>query len=181
MLEIVAAGFGGQGVLTAGLILAKVSSDNGKNITWIPSYGSEMRGGTANCNVKVSDGEIASPFIKEIDVLIAMNGPSIDKFENMIKPSGILIVNSSLVKDRKYREDIKVVEIPATDLSIDLKNPRGANIAMLGAFAKHTDILEKDVFADGIDKFFGDKGIKNEANRLCFEKGYEDAKVREAN
>lgn len=181
MLEIISAGFGGQGVLTAGLIISKISSDNGKNITWIPSYGSEMRGGTANCNVKVSEQEIASPFVKEIDVLIAMNAPSIDKFESMIKPSGLLIVNTSLVEDRKYRDDITVVEIPATDLSVELKNPRGANIAMLGAFIKSTELLEKDVFADGIDQFFGEKGIKNEANRLCFEKGYEDAKVREAN
>lgn len=181
MLEIISAGFGGQGVLTAGLIISKVASDNGKNITWIPSYGSEMRGGTANCNVKVSDGEIASPFVKEIDVLIAMNGPSIDKFEKDIKPDGLLIVNSSLVKEREYREDIKVVEVEATDLSIKLENPRGANIVMLGAFAKNTDLLEKEVFANGIDQFFQEKGIKSETNRLCFEKGYEEVKTREAN
>ena len=179
MMEIISAGFGGQGVLTAGLIISKVSSDNGKNITWIPSYGSEMRGGTANCNVKVSDHEIGSPFVKNIDVLIAMNAPSIDKFEDMIKPEGLLIVNTSLVKDRKYRDDIRVIEVAATDIATEIKNPRGANIAMLGAFAKNTELLTKDVFADGIDKFFADKGIVNDTNRLCFEKGYELAKSQE--
>lgn len=172
MMEIISAGFGGQGVLTAGLILAKVAMDNGKNVTWIPSYGSEMRGGTANCGVKISDNEIASPFVKHIDVLIAMNGPSIDKFENKIKPGGTLIVNSSMVKGREYRDDIKVVEVPANDIANELNNPRGTNIAILGAFIKATNILDKDTFAMGIEDFFKSKGKVNPANRICFEMGY---------
>jgi len=181
MLEIISAGFGGQGVLTAGLILAKVSMDNGKNVTWIPSYGSEMRGGTANCNVKIDDNEIASPFVKKIDVLIAMNGPSIDKFEGSMKEGGTIIVNSSMIKDRRFREDLNIVEVPANDIARDLDNPRGANIAILGGLVKVTNVLEKNVFADGIDKFFADKGKVNEANRLCFEKGYELASNKEEN
>lgn len=180
MLEIISAGFGGQGVLTAGLILAKVSMDNGKNVTWIPSYGSEMRGGTANCNVKVSDAEIASPFVKKIDVLIAMNGPSIDKFESSMKEGGTIIVNSSMIKDRKFREDLNIVEVPANDIARYLGNPRGANIAILGGLVKVTNVLEKDAFADGIDKFFADKGKVNELNRLCFEKGYDFVSNKEA-
>lgn len=181
MLEIISAGFGGQGVLTAGLILAKVSMDNGKNVTWIPSYGSEMRGGTANCNVKVSDNEIASPFVKKIDVLIAMNGPAIDKFESSMKEGGTIIVNSSMIKDRKFREDLNIVEVPANDIARDLNNPRGANIAILGGLVKVTNVLEKDAFADGIDKFFADKGKVNELNRLCFEKGYDFVSNKEEN
>lgn len=173
MIEIISAGFGGQGVLTAGLILAKVSMDNGKNVTWIPSYGSEMRGGTANCNVKISDDEIASPFVKEIDVLIAMNAPAIDKFENQIKPGGILIVNSSMVKDREYRDDIKVVEVPANDIAKEANNPRGQNIAVLGAFIRATKLLDKETFLEGIENFFSSKGKLNPANKICFEKGYE--------
>lgn len=172
MMEVISAGFGGQGVLTAGLILAKIAMDNGKNVTWIPSYGSEMRGGTANCGVKISENDIASPFVKNIDVLIAMNAPSIDKFEKMIKPGGTLIVNSSMVKGREYREDINVVEVPANDIAHDANNPRGVNIAILGAFIKATNILDKETFAKGIENFFADKGKVNPANEICFEMGY---------
>lgn len=173
MIEVIFAGFGGQGVLTSGLILANVASDQNYNITWIPSYGSEMRGGTANCNVKVSTDEIASPFVKKIDVLVAMNGPSVDKFEKMIKPDGILIVNTSMVKDRQFREDIKVVEVPANDIALEFNNPKGANIAMLGAFAKHTKEFDKETFMNGIDKYFAAKGKSNPANRATFEKAYD--------
>lgn len=172
MMEIISAGFGGQGVLTAGLILAKVAMDNGKNVTWIPSYGSEMRGGTANCGVKISDDEIASPFVKKIDVLIAMNAPAIDKFEKSIKSGGILVVNSSMVKNREYREDIKVVEVPANDIAHEANNPRGVNITVLGAFIKATNLLDKDIFAKGIEDFFASKGKVNPANGVCFEMGY---------
>lgn len=172
MMEIISAGFGGQGVLTAGLILAKVAMDNGKNVTWIPSYGSEMRGGTANCSVKIGNEEIASPFVKNIDVLIAMNAPSIDKFESKIKPKGIMIVNSSMVKGRVYRDDIRVVEVPANDIAHEANNPRGVNIAVLGAFLKATNLLEKHLFAKGIEDFFSSKGKVNPANQACFEMGY---------
>src|SRR5690606_32824504 len=147
--------------------------DNGKNVTWIPSYGSEMRGGTANCNVKISDEEIASPFVKKIDVLIAMNAPAIDKFEKNIKPGGTLIVNSSLVKDREYRDDIKVIKVPATDIANNENNPKGQNIVVLGAFVRATNILDKDVFLKEMEDFFAAKGKINPANRICFEKGYE--------
>lgn len=173
MIEVIFAGFGGQGILTAGLILSNVASENDKNITWIPSYGSEMRGGTANCNVKVSDGEIGSPFVKNPDVLVAMNEPSIDKFEGRIKPGGILIVDSSMVKGRKYREDINVFEVPANDIARELNNPKGANIVLLGKFAKVTNLFDKSTFADGIDNYFSSKGKVNPANRICFEKGYD--------
>jgi len=173
MLEIVSAGFGGQGVLTTGLIIAKAAMNNGKNVTWIPSYGSEMRGGTANCNIKISDEEIASPFVKKIDVLIAMNAPAIDKFEKNIKPGGTLIVNSSMVKDREYRDDIKVIKVPANDIANRENNPKGINVVVLGAFVRATNILDKDTFLKEIEDFFAAKGKINPANRICFEKGYE--------
>lgn len=173
MIEVISAGFGGQGVLTAGLILAKVALDHGKIVTWIPSYGSEMRGGTANCSVKIDDKEIASPFVKGIDVLIAMNNPSIDKFEGMIKPGGTLIVNSSMVTNREFRNDIHVVNVPANEIAREVNNPRGINITVLGAFVKATNLMDKDSFVEGIDRFFASKGKSNPANRLCFIKGYE--------
>src|SRR6056297_2599678 len=117
MLNIICAGFGGQGVLTAGLILAKTAMDNDKNVTWIPSYGSEMRGGTANCNVKIYDDKISSPFVKKIDILIAMNKPSIIKFEPKVRPGGMIISNKSIVTGWNFREDIKIVEVEATAIA----------------------------------------------------------------
>jgi 2-oxoglutarate ferredoxin oxidoreductase subunit gamma len=171
--EIICAGFGGQGVLTVGLIIAHNSVMAGKNVTWIPSYGSEMRGGTANCSVKISDEEIASPFIKEIDVLIALNEPSVDKFMGMVKPNGFLIVNSSLVPAKQYRDDILVVPVPMADVADKASNPRGANLAMLGAFVAKTELFEKDRFAEGIDSYFAAKGKSNKANAVCFNLGWE--------
>ena len=175
MADIICAGFGGQGVLTAGLILAKISMDDGKNVTWIPSYGSEMRGGTANCTVKINDEEISSPFARYIDILVAMNEPSVSKFENMLRPGGILIVNQSIVKDYPYRQDIKVVEVDATEIADNLENSRGANIVMIGAFGAATTLLDKDVLAQGVDNFFQAKGKNNPKNRLCFDQGYQAA------
>lgn len=171
--NIVCAGFGGQGVLTAGLILAKIGVDAGKNVTWIPSYGSEMRGGTANCHIKISDEEIASPFVKDIDVLIALNEPAVDKFESSIKPGGLMIVNSSIVCHKEFRKDIRVVPIPVTEVAAQAKNPRGANLAMLGALVEKTALFEKDFFAQGIDTFFAGKGKVNPANAKCFYLGCE--------
>jgi 2-oxoglutarate ferredoxin oxidoreductase subunit gamma len=171
--EIICSGFGGQGVLTAGLIIAQNCIHEGKNVTWIPSYGSEMRGGTANCNIKISDEEISSPFIKDIDILIALNEPSLDKFESMIKPGGLLFVNSSLVVSRDYRKDVKVVLVPMTDLANEANNTRGANLAMLGAFVEKTDLFDKDLFAKGIDDYFGAKGKIHKGNVICFNLGWD--------
>ena len=116
MTNLVCAGFGGQGVLTAGLIIAKTGMDIGKNVVWIPSYGSEMRGGTANCNVKISEEEIASPFIRSIDVLLALNEPSVDKFQGSIAPGGTMIINSSIVKrktsQRKTKKNLTKSTLP---------------------------------------------------------------------
>lgn len=177
MTSIICAGFGGQGVLTAGLILAKTGMDNEKNVTWIPSYGSEMRGGTANCNVKISDGKISSPFVKKIDILVAMNQPSVAKFEGMLNPGGLLVVNDSIVKDHRFRKDISVVTVSGTDLAEGLGNLKGANIVMLGALASCERLYGKDVLAEGIDRFFESKGKNNPKNRACFLAGFENAKT----
>lgn len=172
MAEIICAGFGGQGVLLSGLILATAGMKNGQNVTWYPSYGSEMRGGTANCNIKISDGEIASPYAKKLDILIAMNEVSIGKFEERIKPNGTLIVNSSLVKeDRKYRDDINVYKIPATDIASELNNPRGTNVVMLGATIAATGLFDKEFFKKAIDEYFAEKGRNFPKNALCYDEG----------
>jgi 2-oxoglutarate ferredoxin oxidoreductase subunit gamma len=173
--EIICAGFGGQGVLTAGLIIAQNCINEDKNVTWIPSYGAEMRGGTANCNIKISDKEISSPFVTDIDILIALNEPSLDKFEKNIKPGGLLFVNSSLIADRDYRQDVKVVLVPMTELANEANNPRGANLAMLGAFVEKSSLFDKDLFSKGIDDFFTAKGKVNKGNAICFKLGWDYA------
>ena len=169
--EIICAGFGGQGVLVTGLIIANAAMEDDKEILWYPSYGVEMRGGTANCNVKISDEEIASPFVKEADIVIALNEASVTKFEPRVKPGGYLFVNSSTVAHRDYRDDIHVYEIPASDIAYEAENPRGTNVVVLGALAKATGLFDPDYLRESIDKFFLKKGKNNPKNAVCFDRG----------
>jgi 2-oxoglutarate ferredoxin oxidoreductase subunit gamma len=158
------------------MILATAGMKQGKTITWYPSYGSEMRGGTANCNVKISDEEIASPYAKKLDVLLTLNEASIEKFERMVKSGGVLLVNSSMVKEgRLFRDDIRVIKVAASDIANELENPRGTNIAMLGALAKATGLFEADFLRETIDDYFGQRGKINPKNALCFDEGFESA------
>ena len=172
MADMICAGFGGQGVLTMGLILAKIAMDEGKNVTWIPSYGSEMRGGTAICSVKITDGMVASPFIKHADIVIAMNQPSLDKFMPMLRPGGTLMVNTTIVKDAVRRDDIEVYGVDATEIAQQEQNARGANIVMLGALASAGKLLTHDVIEKGIEAFFASKGKHNPKNAACYERGF---------
>lgn len=179
MTEIICSGFGGQGVLVAGMILADAGMEDGKNVTWYPSYGSEMRGGTANCNIKISDEEIPSPYCHELDILYTLNDAAIDKFESQIRPGGILLVNSSLARpDRTYRSDITVVKVPATDIANELANPRGTNVVMLGALACASPDFDLDYMRGAIDHFFAKKGKVNPKNALCFDRGAEAAQAQ---
>ncbi len=176
MKEIIFAGFGGQGILTSGLIMINAAMENGDNLTWYPSYGSEMRGGTANCNVKISKGEIASPYCKDIDILFAMNEPAIDKFEDSVKEGCYLFVNSSLVnEERTYREDVNVVKVNATEYAGKVKNPKGSNIVLMGAVIKVTKLFKKEVFVDAMCHYFENKGKGkfNQKNIAAFEIGYD--------
>lgn len=175
MLSITCAGFGGQGVLTAGLLLAHVSMVSGKKLTWVPSYGSEMRGGTASCHLRIADKEILNPFFNSRNALIGMNEESITTYQDSIMPGGVLISNSTMVKDVSFREDIRVIEVPATSIAVDLKNPRGANIVMLGAAIQATGLFPAEDFADGIDAYFTKKGRNNPLNRECFMHGAQAA------
>jgi len=134
--EIIFAGFGGQGVILAGKILALAGMSEGKYVSHIPSYGAEMRGGTANCSVIVSDDEIASPVIEKPDVVVALNKPSMTKFEPMLKSGGLLIYNSSLIDSKPSRKDIKTISLPANDIAEKCNNARGANMVVLGCLAK---------------------------------------------
>jgi 2-oxoglutarate ferredoxin oxidoreductase subunit gamma len=139
--EIVIAGFGGQGVLFAGQVLAYAGMDNGKEVTWIPSYGPEMRGGTANCTVIISDEEIGSPLVRNPRGLIAMNQPSLDKYESRLIEGGSLIVNASLVNRPIERDDVQYVLIPANEIAESLGDKRMTTIVMVGALLAQIPVL----------------------------------------
>lgn len=173
MKEIIFSGFGGQGVLTAGLIAINIGVADKKIVSWSPSYGSEMRGGTANCNVIISEEEIGSPAIQKPDILVAMNEPSVDKFEKTIKKGGIMLLNSTIIpKDRKFRDDIDVYFVDATNIANHMDNSRGANIVMLGALTKCSGLFTKDVALNAMNKYFDDKGKNFPQNTQCFEEGF---------
>ena len=139
--EILIAGFGGQGVLFAGQLLAYAAMDEGKQVTWIPSYGPEMRGGTANCTVIISDEEIGSPLVLHPQAVIAMNRPSLDKYEPMVKEGGVLVINTSMVDRKATRRDIRVVEVDANSAAEKLGDRRMTNMVLLGALLAHLEVL----------------------------------------
>jgi 2-oxoglutarate ferredoxin oxidoreductase subunit gamma len=139
--EIIISGFGGQGALFAGQLLAYAAMDEGFHVTWIPSYGPEMRGGTAHCTVIISDDEIGSPLVRHPAAVIVMNLPSLDKYESLVAPGGVLIVNTSLVTRRATRVDIRVVEVPANTIAEELGNNKLANLVLTGALLAMTGVL----------------------------------------
>ena len=139
--DIIISGFGGQGALFAGQLLAYAGLADGLHVTWIPSYGPEMRGGTANCTVIVSEEEIGAPIIRHPSAAIALNLPSMDKYEPLVKPGGVLVVNTTLVPRASERTDIRVVSLPASDIATELGNVRMANLVALGALLKATGIV----------------------------------------
>lgn len=177
MADIIMAGFGGQGVLTAGKILIDVAAREGKNVSWTSSYGAEMRGGTASCSVVISDEEIGSPYPTKLDILIAMNEPSYDKFVSQMRDGGTVIVNSSLMSQREYPENIKVYGIAATDIANAAENSRAANLVMLGAMIKATGLIDCEAFGQGLDAYFAKKGHGNPKNLECYWIGLEKAEL----
>ncbi len=143
--EMIFAGFGGQGVLSMGKLLAYASMKEGREISWMPSYGPEMRGGTANCIVNVSDKEISSPIVNKYDIAVVFNLPSLKKFEPLVKKGGILIWESSTIKEAPTREDITVLAVPAIDKATnELKNTKVMNMVALGALIKADPIVKKE-------------------------------------
>ncbi len=174
--EIVCAGFGGQGVLTAGKLMLYAAYKQGKKVTWFPSYGNEMRGGSANCNVIISDERIASPYADHPDILMALNAPALERFLPAVKPEGVVFVNTSLIDESKLtRTDITVLRAPVTELAISLKNERAANICMLGYFCKKTGLFTGEEFAASMNEYFdhSGKGKFNAKNVEAFMTGYE--------
>jgi 2-oxoglutarate ferredoxin oxidoreductase subunit gamma len=149
--EIVISGFGGQGSLFAGQLLAYAAMDQNLYVTWIPSYGPEMRGGKARCTVVVSDREIGAPLVRRPSAAIVLNIPSMKAFETAVKLDGVLVVNSSMVPDKSKRQDIRVIYVPASDMAMELGNVRMANVVCLGTLIEATAVVSLDAIEQALD------------------------------
>ncbi len=172
--KVIIAGFGGQGILFAGNLLANLSMIDGKEVTFFPSYGAEMRGGTCNCGVVISDTQITSPVVNQPDYLIAMNKPSLNKFLPAVKKGGMVFVNKSLIDEVKVIEDISVHMIDANKIAEKIGDVRVANIVMLGYFIKLTKLINFDAVIESIKKVLSaTKKSILDINIEAFRSGYE--------
>lgn len=158
------AGFGGQGVVSAGIILAQAGMIDGKEVSFFPSYGAEMRGGTANCSVVIASDEVNTPIVSEPDTVMVLNEPSLAKFEPLVKPGGLLIINSSLVNSKATRKDIKVIYVPCNQLASEVGNPKAMNMVAIGVFISATKALSADAIARAMPKVY--KKLKPEVLEL---------------
>jgi 2-oxoglutarate ferredoxin oxidoreductase subunit gamma len=150
LLKTVFSGFGGQGVLMMGYVLAWAGMNEDKHVTFLPAYGAEVRGGTANCTMIVSDQEIASPVASHPEYVVAMNYPSVVKYQNAVKTDGTMFINSDLVSDWPTREDITVVPVPCNTLAHEMGNDRVLNMVMLGVMASSTGVVSDKALADAV-------------------------------
>lgn len=170
--RMIIAGFGGQGVLLIGQLIAYAGMLADKEVSWMPSYGPEMRGGSANCAVVVSDEPVASPKVEEADLIIAMNRPSMELFEKALVPGGVLIYNSSLIDVKPTRQDIQVVAVPCNDIANDLGSLRSTNMVMLGAYAGVTGEYSVDTLMGALRHKLGPSKEKfMPANQKAIEAG----------
>ena len=152
------AGSGGQGVILMGQMTAYAAMYENKEVTFLPSYGPEMRGGTANCTVVISDKPVSCPLVYEADVVVAMNLPSMLKFQSEVKPGGLLLVNSSIIEEKSNRDDCDVVYVPCNHIAEQIGNPKGANVVFLGAYvAKKPDVIDEETIIEAIRVELGEK------------------------
>jgi 2-oxoglutarate ferredoxin oxidoreductase subunit gamma len=174
LLKSIFSGFGGQGVLMMGYALAVAGMEEDKHVTFLPAYGAEVRGGTANCTVVVSDEEIASPIASSPEFVVAMNYPSMVKYQNMVKSGGIMFLNSDLISEAFPRDDVKVVPVPANTLAHEMGNDRVLNMIMLGAMIRVTGIVSEESLAQAIETVLeGKKKSLIEINQKALAKGAE--------
>ena len=170
--EVIISGFGGQGALFAGQLLTYTGMDEGWHVTWIPSYGPEMRGGTAHCIVILYDDVIGSPIIRQPSICIVMNPPSMEKYDPLVKPGGLLVANSTLVRARSSRSDIETVYIPANELAAELGNVKMANVVLLGAMLGSREILPIESVKRSLDEHIPDHRKQIiEPNKRALERG----------
>lgn len=172
--NLMVAGFGGQGVMMMGKLLGYATcASTDKEVSFFPSYGAEQRGGTANCYVVISDEPVGEPLGDEMDDLVVMNGPSLNKFLYKLKPGGTLYINSSIVTDPITRDDIKVISAPVTEMALDMGNARVLNIIMLGVYIGYTDAIPPEVVLENIEHQFAKKPKVIPLNLEAFKKGLE--------
>ncbi len=174
LIKTVFSGFGGQGVIMMGYLLATAGMVEGKNVTCLPSYGAEVRGGTANCTVVISNEEIASPVASEPEYAVLMNNPSLIRYQNQVQSGGSIFLNSSLIEDRPIRGDVVIYEIPLNDLTRQLPDHKGANVVMLGAFIKKSALVSPDTMIRVLRDTFGGKNPEAfKLNKLALMLGYD--------
>jgi len=173
--EILLAGFGGQGIMLLGKLLAQAGLASRKNATWMPAYGAEVRGGTAYSMTKISDKEIANPIITTPDILVTMNDPSLVKYEDRLKPKGLLILNKSLIKSKPKRKDISIVSIPMTEIASKLGSVRSANMVALGAIIKRSKLFPVRTVTTALHEMLGGKEEIFMLNKKAIEKGFQKA------
>ena len=173
--EVMFAGFGGQGILLSAKVLAQTAMTQGFEVVWIPSYGPEMRGGTAYCMVVISDRPIGSPIIKNPKHLVAMNRPSYDKFAPLVKPGGVILSNSTLVPVSLERDDLDEVRIPVSEIAKDVGNIRAANIVAVSAFTARSGILDLDALRQAVRDEFAKKPQMIDINMAAVDAGIQHA------
>lgn len=172
--QVICAGFGGQGVMSMGQLLTYAGMIEDKNVSWLPSYGPEMRGGTANCSVIVSEKPVGSPIVTHATSAIVMNLPSLLKFEKDLVEGGILLINSSLIERKASRNDVKAYYVPANEIANEIGNAKVANMVMLGAFLELTKVVSVDSIIAALKKVFGPaKEHLIPMNKEALEKGAE--------
>jgi len=171
--DVIMAGFGGQGILLIGKMLAYAGMREGKEVSWLPSYGPEMRGGTANCTVVISDRPVGSPVIRSPRAVVAMNLPSLDKFEPDVRPDGLLIINTSLIDRPAKRTDLTVIDVPANEIANSLGNRRGANMVALGAYLGATEAVSVDGVIEVVRETFAAKPGVIDVNIEALKRGVE--------
>ena len=152
--RLVLAGFGGQGVMLIGQMIAYAGMLEGKEVTWMPAYGPEMRGGTANCTVIVSDKKISAPIVTEATAVVVMNSPSLIKFEQLVKPGGKLFINTSLIKEKSSRNDVEIYNVDANEIAVELHNDKVSNMVILGAIINKTGMVKIESVEKVMDKLF---------------------------
>ncbi len=177
--EIIISGFGGQGVLFAGQLLAFGGLAEGRHVTWIPSYGPEMRGGTAHCTVIISDEEIGSPLVTYPTAALVLNPPSMTRYAPAVKPNGLLVVDSTLITERSDRSDLREIDLPAKDIAAELGFPQIANMVMLGALLGATGVLKIETLDKILDERLGERHRKAlEPNKKALRRGAEYAREK---
>jgi len=170
--EILCAGFGGQGIMFMGKLLAEAALYDGKNVTWMPSYGAEVRGGTAHSMIKISDDYIANPVVMRPSICVAMNYPSLVKYENQVSEGGLLIANKSLIEKGPKRKDIDMLTLPLTDIASRLGNVKAANMVALGVLVKRRRAVSRSSLLEALKETMKNKEDLLALNKKAFEAGY---------